>query len=203
MTVALGTVHVLVDSVELAAAALRGGATVLQVRTKVGTDRERLALVRGVAGRCRAAGALCVVNDRADLALAGGAHGVHLGAEDLPVAVARALAPQLLIGGTARNPETAQRLVSEGADYLGVGPVWATTSKAGLPDPIGTEGLEAVARSVPAPVIAISGVTAERLPAALRAGAAGVAVIGAVSKAPDPATATRELVEALDRERIP
>jgi thiamine-phosphate pyrophosphorylase len=201
VTDSLGTVHVLVDSAELAAAALRGGATVLQVRTKVGTDRERLALVREVADRCRAAGALCLVNDRVDLALAGGAHGVHLGADDLPVGAARDLGPKLLIGGTARDHEAAQRLVAEGADYLGVGPVWATTTKMGLPDPIGTEVLESVARAVPVPVIAISGVTAERLPAALRAGAAGVAVIGAVAAAADPAAATRELVETLERER--
>ncbi len=203
MTSSLAGLHVIVDSVALAEAALRGGAAAIQVRTKAGTDRERLALAVAVGERCRAAGAFCLVNDRVDLALAAAADGVHLGADDLPIEVARALSrPDFLIGGTARDPATGQRLVAQGADYLGVGPVWATTSKTALPDPIGLDGLRAVAGSVDVPVVAISGINAERIPAALAAGAAGVAVIGAVTAAADPVEATRQLVRAFDREPV-
>lgn len=174
---------------------------VLQIRTKVGTDRERLGLVGEIGERCRAAGAICLVNDRVDLALAGAAHGVHLGADDLPLDAVRAIAgTDFVIGGTARDPAMGRRLVAQGADYLGVGPVWSTTTKTGLPDPIGLDRLRSVAASVHVPVVAISGVNAERIPEALGAGASGVAVIGAVTMASDPAAATRELIQAFGRE---
>ncbi|MEJ7845648.1 MAG: thiamine phosphate synthase [Acidimicrobiales bacterium] len=201
MTRSVAGLHVLVDSVALAEAALGGGAAVIQVRTKAGTDRDRLALAVAVVERCRAAGAGCVVNDRVDLALAAGADGVHLGADDIAVERARAVAgPALLIGGTARDPAAARRLVADGADYLGVGPVWATVSKVGLPAPIGLAMLRAVATAVDVPVVAIAGITAARVADVLRAGAAGVAVIGAVTGAADPEAATRELVRAFDHE---
>jgi thiamine-phosphate pyrophosphorylase len=196
----LGRLHVLVDGVELAAAALDGGAPTLQVRLKAGTDAERLAVVEAVAERCRAAGVLCLVNDRADLAVAAGADGVHVGAEDLPVgAVLRVVRPGAIVGGTARDPATARRLVAEGASYLGVGPTYATTTKPGLPDPLGVAGVRAVAEAVDVPVVAIAGITADRVAEVLAAGAYAVAVIGAVSAAPDPRAATRALADAVAR----
>ncbi|HEY1282531.1 MAG TPA: thiamine phosphate synthase [Acidimicrobiales bacterium] len=191
----------IVDRVALARAALEGGAPVIQVRTKGVTDRAAGELAAEVAELCAAHGALCVVNDRVDLALAAGAGGVHLGADDLPVAAARRIAPpEMLLGGTARNPETATRLAADGASYLGVGPVYGTTSKDGLPAPIGLDGLRAVATAADAagvPVIAIAGITAERVPEVLAAGAHGVAVIGAVAAADDPRRATEALVAAI------
>jgi thiamine-phosphate pyrophosphorylase len=214
----LGRLHVIVDAEDVAVAALAGGAPTIQVRLKAGTDRSRLALVERIVGRCADAGAQCIVNDRLDFALAAGATGVHVGADDLPVATVRRLADAsrvapaaaglrpassgaatgpLLIGGTARDPATARRLVDEGASYLGVGPVFATSSKDGLPDPIGLGMLAAVVAAVDVPVIAIAGITAERVPAVLDTGAWGVAVIGAVAAAADPAAATAELVAAL------
>jgi thiamine-phosphate pyrophosphorylase len=133
-----------------------------------------------------------------DVALAVGAAGTHLGAGDLPLAAARRVAgPGHLLGGTARDPGTGRRLVAEGADYLGVGPAYPTTTKTGLPDAIGPAGVQAVAGAVDVPVIAIGGVTAARVPELLAAGAAGVAVVGAVSGAADPAAATRALLAAL------
>jgi thiamine-phosphate pyrophosphorylase len=196
----LGRLHVLVGSVDLAAAALDGGAPTLQVRLKSGTDAERLALVEAIAARCRAAGALCLVNDRADIAVAAGADGVHVGADDLPVAaVRRVVGEGAVVGGTARDPATARRLVAAGASYLGVGPTYATTSKDGLPDPIGLAGLRAVATAVDVPVVAIAGITADRVPEVLATGAHAVAVIGAVSGAADPRAATRALASAVER----
>ncbi|HEY8526260.1 MAG TPA: thiamine phosphate synthase [Acidimicrobiales bacterium] len=196
----LGRLHVLVDSAELADAALDGGAPTLQVRLKAGHDADRYQLAALIAERCRAAGATCLVNDRADIAVAVGADGVHVGATDLPVdAVRRVVGPAALVGGTARGPATARALVEAGASYLGVGPVYATASKDGLPDPIGLDGLRSVTGAVAAPVIAIAGITGERVPEVLGAGAWGVAVIGAVAHAADPRAATRQLAVAVER----
>jgi len=186
------------DGLGVAAAAAAAGAAVIQVRAKDGTDRMRYDFARRVVRICRAYTTVCIVNDRVDIALAVGAAGTHLGAEDLPVAAVRRLAgPGHLIGGTARDPERAAELAAAGADYLGVGPAYQTTTKAGLPDPLGPPGVAAVARAVGIPVVAIGGVTAERIPELVAAGAAGVAVVAAVSKAADPAAATRRLLRAL------
>jgi thiamine-phosphate pyrophosphorylase len=179
---------------------LAAGAPWVQVRVKVGTDRERLAVALDVVGSCAAAGATCVVNDRTDVALAAGAAGVHLGLDDLPVAAVRALVPAgFVVGATVRNPEQARRAADEGASYLGVGPVYPTTTKTGLPEPLGLTGLAAVAGAVDLPVVAISGVTVDRVPELLGAGAHGVAVVAAVFGAPDPAAATRAFLAALPR----
>jgi thiamine-phosphate pyrophosphorylase len=194
----VGRLHVLVDSLGVAEAALEAGAPTLQVRLKTGTDRDHLRLATTIAERCRDAGATCLVNDRADLALAIGADGVHVGAEDMPVAVVRRLlGPAAIVGGTARDPETARALVADGATYLGVGPTFVTRSKRGLPEPIGIEGVRAVARAVDVPVIAISGITPDLVDEVIGAGAHGVAVISAVADSPDPHIATHDLLLAV------
>ncbi len=194
----LGRLHVLVDSLIVAEAALEAGAPTLQVRLKSGTDADRYRLAALVAERCRAAAATCLVNDRADLAVAIEADGVHVGSDDLPVpAVRRIVGPDALVGGTARDPDLARRLVDEGVSYLGVGPTFATSSKTGLPDPIGVLGVAAVVEAVDVPVIAVAGITADRVEEVLATGAWGVAVIGAVADAPDPHTATHDLMLAV------
>jgi thiamine-phosphate pyrophosphorylase len=199
--------HVLTDAAEPAAvlrlveAIVAAGAPAVQVRVKDAADRDWFELATRVAARCRDGGALCIVNDRADIAVAAGADGVHLGADDLPVSAARAVVgPDLLVGATARDADQARAAVADGADYLGVGPVHATQTKAGLPTPIGTEGLAEVTRAVDVPILAIAGMTAERTPAALAAGAHGVAVTGAVTRVEDPAAAVRDLLAALDQQ---
>jgi len=190
--------HVLVDSVSLAEAALEGGAPCLQARVKIGTDRARCAVVTAIVARCRVAGATCIVDDRADFAVAAGADGVHVGAEDLPVAAARSVVgPGLLVGATVRSGAAAVEAVAAGADYLGVGPVYVSGSKMGLPTPLGLAGLRSVVAAVSVPVIAISGITADRVPEVLATGAHGVAVIGAVSQASDPRAATHTLLTTL------
>ncbi|MGH9138192.1 MAG: thiamine phosphate synthase [Acidimicrobiales bacterium] len=195
----LPRLHVIVDSVELARAALDGGTPLLQVRVKDVSDRERFERTAEIADLCRTRGATCIVNDRADVAFAVGADGVHVGADDLPVTVVRQIVgSRLLIGGTARDPATARRLVAASADYLGVGPCYPTASKNGLPEPGGPERVRAVASAVDVPVVAIAGITADRVPELVAAGAWGVAVISAVRDADDPAQATKELLAALD-----
>lgn len=201
---ALGRLHVLTDTragrdpLPVVAAALAAGAPVVQVRAKHLSDRALHDLALRVRQLCDDHGALCVVDDRLDVALAVGAGGTHLGAQDLPVDAARRLAgPHHLLGATAREPLTAAALVAQGADYLGVGPVCATGTKQGLPAPIGAAGVAAVAGSVTVPLIAIGGVTAAEVPGLLAAGAWGVAVVSAVSDAADPAAATRALLAEL------
>lgn len=177
-------------------ALLRAGAPLVQVRTKDVDDRVRLEVASAVLDTARAAGARCLVNDRVDIALAAGADGVHVGAGDLPVAVARRLmGPAAIVGATCRNAEDARRAEGEGASYLGAGPVFATSTKTGLPDPIGPRGVEAVAAAVDIPVIAISGLTEHNACAVLDAGAWGVAVVGAVYGADDPVVSLHRLLE--------
>lgn len=170
----------------------------MQVRIKGSSDAAVLAECQRIVASARATDAVVIVNDRADIALAAGAHGVHGGADDLPLSVLRHLmGSDALVGGTARDPDTARRHQSDGASYVGVGPVYATATKDGLPEPLGPAGVERVAAAVDIPVIAIAGITASQVPELLDAGAHGVAVIGAVAHAADPAAATAELLEAL------
>ena len=186
------------DALGIVAAAVGAGARVVQVRRKGCTDRELYEFAARVVGVCDEGGASCIVNDRVDIALAVGAAGTHLGADDLPVEAARRVGGRgHLVGGTARDPARAAELVAAGADYLGVGPAYATSTKEGLPGPLGAGGVAAVACAVDVPVIAIAGVTVDRVPELHAAGAHGVAVVAAVSGAADPGEATRALLRAL------
>ena len=182
----------------MVAAAVAAGAPVVQVRVKGSTDRVLYDFAGRVVEISVRYDATCIVDDRVDIALAVGAAGTHLGAGDLPVAVARSIAgPDHLLGGTARTATSALALVQAGADYLGVGPAYPTTTKTGLPAALGPAGVAAVASAVDVPVIAIGGITLAHICPLIAAGAVGVAVVSAISDAPDPATATRELLAAL------
>ncbi|RAO38690.1 Thiamine phosphate synthase [Micromonospora noduli] len=203
----LGRLHLITDTREgrdplavvRAALTVAHADLVVQVRVEdSATDREAYDLTRRVLALCASYRATCLVNDRLHVALAVGAAGGHVGADDLPVAAARrVLGPTGVLGATARAPGPAREAVAAGASYLGVGPCHTTSTKTGLPDPIGPAGVRAVVDAVDVPVIAIGGVTAARVPALRAAGAYGVAVVGAVSTAADPARATAELIEAL------
>jgi thiamine-phosphate pyrophosphorylase len=202
----LGRLHLITDTrpgrdaLATVAAALSAGAPLVQVRVEDDTtDRDAYELALRVRELCDRHGATCLVNDRLDVALAAGAAGAHVGDGDLPVVAARrVLGPAAVLGATCRDPAAAAQAVAAGASYLGVGPAFTTATKPGLPDAIGPDGVAAVAAAVPGtPVIAIGGVTAPRVPSLVTAGAYGVAVIGAVSDAVDPAEATRDLLVAL------
>ena len=175
------------------------GATAVQLRDKEAPPRELLALARRLRAVTARHRALLIVNDRLDIALAAGADGVHLGPDDVPVAAARRVAPDsFLLGHSTDDPCVARRAEADGADYLGCGTVFPTTSKADAGAVIGVGGFAAVARSVGIPVLAIGGVTAERVPLLGGSGAGGVAVISAVMAARRPANATRRLREAVE-----
>lgn len=184
------------DDLALLPAFAEAGVDGFQVRDKEATTRELIALAVRV--RSLVADACVVVDDRVDVAVAAGADGVHLGADDLPVEVARALAPELLIGATCRSGTALAAARSAGADYAGFGPIHASGSKTGLPDPLGIDALSSAVAVEPAlPVIAIGGVDARSARAARAAGAHGVAVIGSIWRDPDPVNAAKELVAAV------
>lgn len=181
--------------VDVVAEALQGGAPAVQLRNKGEPARELVAVGRELRRLTRDAGALLFVNDRLDVALTVDADGVHVGPDDLPVAAVRAAAPPgFLIGRSADDVAVARQAVGDGADYIGCGTVYATSTKQNAGDVIGPEGLSRVAGAVDVPVVGIGGITAGRAPEALAAGAAGVAVVGAVMAAADPAAAVRTLL---------
>ncbi len=204
---ALGRLHVITDEVlqtrythpEVAALATRGGADTVQYREKrPRLTRELIADAAAVIKACSANGASCIVDDRADVTAAVGAHGLHLGRDDLPVHVARSLlGPDVLIGGTANSLEEAREVWQRPIDYLGVGPVYGTQSKANPAPVLGLEQLGAIVQESPVPVIAIGSITAARVAEVLDTGAYGVAVISAITCAGDPEAASREFSEAI------
>ncbi|MEL6614797.1 MAG: thiamine phosphate synthase [Bacteroidota bacterium] len=215
----LGRLHVLTDfhfqqrfgHGSLARLALAGGAQVIQFREKRGTPRDAWNNLLPVVAACRAAGATCLVDDDLGLALASGADGVHLGQTDLPVEAARrafdhargpagsdAASARGLVGATATTAEQARIAEAAGADYIGFGPVFATGSKANPARVKGLDGLRAACAAVQIPVIAIAGITPERVAPCLDAGAHGVAVMTAVSCAADPQAATAAFREAVE-----
>lgn len=208
MKPALGRVHVITDAtlqgrfshVELARLAAAGGADMVQLREKrPWTTR---ALIETAVATRRALEGLpvaLVVNDRVDVAAAAGVRAVHLGRDDVDVGTARRLlGPHALIGGTANSLDEALRVAATDVDYLGVGPVFGTRSKANPAPALGVDGLRAIVTALTKPVIAIGSVTADQVGALLDAGAHGIAVIAAVVCRPDPAAAAREFREAVD-----
>jgi len=176
--------------------ALEAGARAIQLRNKEASARELLHQARTLRDLTRAWNALLFLNDRFDVALSAGADGVHLGPHDLPVgAVRRAVPPGFLIGHSTDIPSVARRSAAEGADYIGCGAVFPTTSKADAGVAIGVEGLARVAEAVEIPVVGIGGITPEGARAiAQGSAAAGVAIIGAVMAAPDPGEVVRALL---------
>ncbi len=176
---------------ELLEAVLAGGARLVQLREKTMPLAELLPLAQRLVRRCREAGATLIVNDRADLALAAGAHGLHVGQDDLPARHARALlAPGMILGVSTHDPEQARQAVRDGADYVAVGSIFPTTTKAGF-QLVGPDLIRRVRPEVPVPLVGIGGITAENAPAVLAAGADAVAVISALCAAPDREVATR------------
>lgn len=183
--------------VEKARAVIAGGGPVLQLRLEQTADRPALDAVRATVALARPAGVLVIVNDRVDLALAGGADGVHLGADDLPPDVARKLlGPDALVGVTTRSLDDIARARAQGADHVGLGPVFTTATKAVAHAPLGLDGFAAIARASPLPVVGIAGVTLETIAQVARAGATCAAVAGDLLKAADIVSRARDLHRA-------
>jgi thiamine-phosphate pyrophosphorylase len=184
------------DVEAVADAVLLAGGRWLQLRHKAASTGELVAVAGRLVTRVRAAGGVLIVNDRLDVALAVGADGVHLGQDDLPAREARRLAPGLVLGVSTHGLEQARRAQGDGADYVAIGSIYATGSKAGF-ELVGLEALRRVRPHVRVPLVAIGGVTVERVPDVRAAGADAVAVISAVGMAPDPGAATAAFLAAL------
>lgn len=186
------------DPVPLGQSLFSGGARLVQIRHKAASSGELLAQTRALVDAAGPDG-LVIVNDRADVARLAGAGGVHLGQRDLPVRHARdLLGPDALIGQSTHSLEQARAALEEDVDYIAVGPVFPTRSKANPDPPVGLAGVRAVSRLARVPVVAIGGIRLGNAGAVLRAGAASVAVISDLLGAPDPEARVREYLRALE-----
>jgi len=206
----IGRFHVLTDSclqtqfshLELAELAIAGGADTIQFREKARETRQMIRIAEQIRALCKRAGAAFIVNDRVDVAIASHADGVHLGQDDFPIPVARKLlGEEAIIGGSAGNMEEARKCLLEGADYIGFGPVYFTTSKEDAGPAGGLGLLKQVVEEIRLPIIAIGGLTRDNTPQVIQAGVHGIAVISAVCCQKDPLEAAKCLRRLLGGER--
>lgn len=177
--------------------AIAGGADTIQYREKSGATREMIETAGQMRRFCADSGVTFIVNDRLDVAIASDADGVHLGQDDFPIPLARKLLGNRIIGGSAATLDEARKCLEEGADYIGFGPVYPTTSKANASPVTGIELMKEVVVAIPLPIIAIGGITAENTSEVVRVGAHGIAVISAICCQEDPEDATRALQHAV------
>ena len=187
------------DDVYVAEAALRGGATVIQLRSPELDREEILAVARHLVRLTHEGGATFIVNDRIDVAVDVGADGVHLGQSDSPGSARAHLGSEAILGVSVATPRQAQEAEVFGADYVGV-TVWASPTK---PEAraVGLMGLRDIVTATTVPVVGIGGVNPSNAGDVIRSGAAGVAVVSAVGAAEDPVEATHALVEAVEKAR--
>ncbi len=184
---------------ELLESVLAGGCRMVQLREKTMPLAELYPIAQAMSRRCRELGALFVVNDRADLAVAAGAGGLHLGQDDLPAAAARrVLRPGMILGISTHDPEQARRALAAGADYIAVGSMFPTGTKPGF-QLVGPELIARIRSEIPVPLVGIGGITPDNVETVIASGADGVAVISAVCAAPDPESTTRHLLDRLAR----
>ncbi len=187
------------NCLETVEAALKGGLMLLQYREKTSDDLIHLERARKLQQLCHDYGALFIINDRVDLALAVGADGVHLGQQDMPIAVARQLlGSQRLIGLSTTNPQEMQGAIAEGADYIGVGPVYETPTKAGKAA-AGLEYVRYASKNCPIPWFAIGGIDASNINDVIDAGGQRVAVVRSLMQAEQPTLVTQYFISQLYR----
>ena len=202
----IGVLHVITDTTlqsrfthtELAELAIAGGADTVQFRQKSGTTRELITTAQSIQTACAQHKVPLIVNDRADIALAVGATGAHFGQDDMPVSMGRQiLSTTAIIGASARTEEKILAAISEGADYIGFGPIYGTTSKPDAETAKGLDRLRRMCEIADCPVIAIGGITVQTAGDVIRAGAHGIAVISAVCAHPEPTVATQALLNEI------
>ena len=179
------------DVLQVTRQVLEGGARIVQIREKSMPDRAFLELLRAARQLTWEYGALLIADDRLDAALAAEADGVHLGQEDLPVADARRLAPELLLGVSTHNAGEIRRAQAEGCSYLNAGPVFATQTKQLACDFLGLQTLTALIPEIHVPFSVMGGIKEEHLPGLLRLGVRHVAAVTAFTMAADPASEIR------------
>lgn len=181
---------------------LEGGASMIQLRHKSASGEQLYLWAKEMQDLCRMHNAVFIVNDRVDIALAADADGVHLGQEDLPAREARKLlGPKKIMGISASTLEEALRAEKDGADYVGLGHIFETSSKEKHSRPLGPEALAAVRAAAGIPIVAIGGINRLNAARTIASGASGIAVIAAISRAPEPERAARELVSILQHQQ--
>lgn len=189
--------------IQIAKDSLSGGAKVIQLRDKRRSGADLYAIAKEIRTLCKQYNARFIVNDRLDIALATLADGVHLGQEDLPLSAARSLAPRpFIIGVSVHSLEEAKQAEKEGADYLGVGPVYPTGTKADAGPATGPELIRSIRANTNIPIVAIGGINLENAGEVLAAGADGIAVISAVICSPDIAAASKKFVTLISSENL-
>jgi len=189
-------------SADIVSEAVAGGVTCVQLRDKHSPTRELIAEARRLKALLRPAGIPLIINDRLDVALAVEADGVHLGQQDMDIADARLLTgPAMIIGISVESLADAIRAERQGADYLGISPVFATPTKIDTAAALGLEGVTRIRRTVALPLVGIGGIKADNAAAVIAAGADGVAVVSAIVAADCPRTAAAELKKRIAQAR--
>lgn len=189
------------DLLEVVGQAVQGGVSLVQLREKSASTRDFLELGKALAQLLRPSGTPLLVNDRVDIALAIGAGGVHIGQSDMPYADARRLlGPEAIIGVSVETMEQVEQAEAWDVDYLGVSPVFNTSTKTDTTKPWGLDGLSQVRRQSSKPLVAIGGLGAHNAAGVIRAGADGIAVVSAICSAQDPASVVQELRCAVCKE---
>jgi len=185
------------SNLEILEGVIRGGARIIQLREKECAKRDLYRLALAFREITRKAGVLLFVNDHLDLAMAVEADGVHLGQDDLPVTAARKLAPELLIGASTHSLEEALQAQDDGADYINIGPIFPTKTKEGVHRELGPEAIRTISAAVRLPFTVMGGINETNIEQVLAQGARRVAMVTAITQAPEIAEQVRKL-----RERI-
>ena len=187
---------------DIVEAAIRGGVTCVQLREKTATTREFIHEARKIKDLLATYHIPLIINDRLDVALAVGADGIHLGQKDMPLRMARTISGgRILIGISVESVEDAVAADEDGADYLGVSPIYATPTKTDTAPALGLEGLAEIRRIVKCPLVAIGGLNRDNAASVIRSGADGVAVVSALVAAENPERAARQLMHIIQEAR--
>lgn len=184
-------------TLEIASASLRAGVRLFQLREKELPTREFVKLAKVIRAMTQDAGALLIINDRLDVALASGADGVHLGLDDLPVVEARRIAPDLIIGASCHSVEEALASERMGASYVNIGPIFPTGTKAWDRAFLGIDAVRIIGPCLRVPFTVMGGIKKEHIASLIQAGARTIAVVTAVTTADDPEAAARELLNEI------
>lgn len=178
--------------------ALEAGVRIVQLRDKEASTRQLLREAKQLRALCESYSAVFVVNDRVDVALVSGAHGVHLGQDDMQADEAREiLGPDVIIGVSVRTVKEAIEASATGADYIAANMVFSTATKTDIEEPLGIEMVKELSRASRLPLVAIGGIKPENAGLMIKAGCAGVAVVSAIMNAEDPGMEVRRFLEAL------
>ncbi|MBY5661121.1 thiamine phosphate synthase [Rhizobium leguminosarum] len=191
-----------IGMVETARLAVAGGATMVQLRDKHAGTIRMIETGRALKEALDGTGALLIVNDDVEAAIAIGADGLHIGQEDMDARKARAMiGPEMILGLSVESEALANAVDSDLVDYTGVGPVFATSTKADHKQPIGFDGLARLVKASPVPSVAIGGLKADHVAQVFAAGTQGLAVVSAICGTPDPEAATRRIAAEIRKVR--